>query len=250
MITATNAFYLMNNFNAYVANLSLYNGDVLTAANRLENNVITGKQNFSLYESYQNLTRAKALIVMGHLAKAVDFIQKICEFSQAYRRQVDLIEARTLWAVCLWRMKKYDEAAQTLISAIITAHKYELPMPVVKHGADIVPVLQKLMNRLRMGYDCDRLNKAFVGSLYLSACEFAKRYGGFFAKATIKPIKLSQKQALILKYLSQNLSYREMCELTNTKITTIKDHVTKLYQKLGVNNAADALLKAKEQGIL
>lgn len=250
MITGTNAFYLLMNFNAYVTNIDLYNGSVDTAEHWLENNMPADKEPLLFYKSFQNLVTAKALIVTGNLAKGLELLKEIREFSRLYRRVADFIEAGTLIAVCLWHAKNQEEAVKALADAVTTAQKYELSMPIVKHGADIVPVLQKIMNRLRGGHNKENLDKAFAGELFLGARMIAGLYGGFFSKAVVKPVKLSPKQALILTYLSQNLSQKEMRELVDIKITTIKDHVAKLYQKLGVNNAADALLKARELGLL
>lgn len=250
MIIETNAFYLSPNFSAFGTDMDLCNGNIDSAENWLENNMPSGNHIPSLHKSFQNLVTAKALIVTGNFRYAAELLKGLRRASEVYRRTADFIEAGALLAVCLWRMKNQDEAAKILTDTIITAQKYQLHMPIIKQGIDIVPVLQKIMNRLKGGYNRDGIDKAFVSSLFLGARTIAGYYKGFFAKAVSKPIKLSAKQALILDYLSQNLSHKEMSELSGTKITTIKDHVGKLYQKLGVNNAADALLKAKETGLL
>jgi ATP/maltotriose-dependent transcriptional regulator MalT len=64
-----------------------------------------------------------------------------------------------------------------------------------------------------------------------------------------KPLKLSSRQLEILLFLEQNFSYKEISEKLGIKVTTVDDHIDKLYEKLEVSNARDAVLKARELGI-
>jgi ATP/maltotriose-dependent transcriptional regulator MalT len=50
--------------------------------------------------------------------------------------------------------------------------------------------------------------------------------------------------------LYQNLTYNEISARLGIKFTTVNDHVTKLYEKLEVSNAREAVVKAKELGIV
>jgi ATP/maltotriose-dependent transcriptional regulator MalT len=64
-----------------------------------------------------------------------------------------------------------------------------------------------------------------------------------------KPLKLSSRQLEILLFLEQNFSYKEISEKLGIKVTTVDDHIDKLYEKLEVSNARNAVLKARELGI-
>jgi LuxR family maltose regulon positive regulatory protein len=74
--------------------------------------------------------------------------------------------------------------------------------------------------------------------------------GIMFKKNREKPVKLSPRQLEILEYLYQNLTYNEISAKLGIKFTTVNDHVTKLYEKLEVSNAREAVSKAKELGIV
>jgi LuxR family maltose regulon positive regulatory protein len=71
-----------------------------------------------------------------------------------------------------------------------------------------------------------------------------------FKKNREKPVKLSPRQLEILEYLYQNLTYNEISAKLGIKFTTVNDHITKLYEKLEVSNAREAVSKAKELGIV
>ena len=54
----------------------------------------------------------------------------------------------------------------------------------------------------------------------------------------------------MLELLSQGYKNAEIAEMTGLSIPTIKSHTSLAYKKLEVNNAMDAILKAKELGII
>jgi LuxR family maltose regulon positive regulatory protein len=122
-------------------------------------------------------------------------------------------------------------------------------MPIIKEGGDILPVLQKMLNRLKYGYDADILNKSFVNTLFFGAQTMARRRGTL-VKERNKPVKLSPRQFEILRFLEQNFSYREISDKMGIKVTTVDDHIDKVYEKLGVSSARDAVLKAREWGLI
>jgi DNA-binding NarL/FixJ family response regulator len=122
-------------------------------------------------------------------------------------------------------------------------------MPIIKEGGDILPVLQKMLNRLKYGYDADILNKSFVNTLFFGAQTMARRRGVMVKKKN-KPVKLSPRQSEILRFLEQNFSYREISDKMGIKVTTVDDHIDKIYEKLGVSNARSAVLKAREWGLI
>ncbi len=250
MIAQTNSFYLKANLNAYITNLSLYNGDLDAAKAWLHLSSDFEKLPLKFYKYFQHLTTARALMVVGALPKAINLLGHICDLSQDYCRYADWIEATTLLSICYCQMKAMESAALHLTSAIIKSQELALPMPILKEGADLIPILQKLLNQIKYGHIAETLDKSYVNMLYVDARRRLGHHGGLFSRTTQKPIKLSQKQALILGLLSQKMSYKEMSVVTGTKITTIRDHVGKLYEKLGVSNADDALLKAKALGLI
>jgi LuxR family maltose regulon positive regulatory protein len=122
-------------------------------------------------------------------------------------------------------------------------------MPIIKEGGDILPILKNILNRLKKGYDSDTLDKSFVSALFFGAEEVSRFRGIMVRKNKNKPLKLSPRQLEILGYLRQNFSYREIGEKIGSKVSTVNDHIDKLYKKLGVSNAREAVLKARELGI-
>jgi len=54
----------------------------------------------------------------------------------------------------------------------------------------------------------------------------------------------------MIALLSKGYKNQEIVEITGLSIHTVKSHLAAAYAKLEVNNAMDAVLKAKELGII
>ena len=54
----------------------------------------------------------------------------------------------------------------------------------------------------------------------------------------------------MIELLAEGHRNSEICQLTGLKLPTVKTHISAAYKKLGVNNAMDAILKARELGLL
>jgi LuxR family maltose regulon positive regulatory protein len=247
MITKTKAHYLSANFNAFTANIRLYNGDEDTANRWLSQTEV--EDTLLFYRMYQYFTTARALMVTGRLPEAEALLERIIAVLPRYRRPADCIEALTLRSVCLWHMKRESAAIQACTAAIIKATELQLVMPIIKEGSDILPILQKILTRLKYGYDTDILDKGFINILFHAARAMSEHRGIMVKKNRNKPIKLSPRQLEILECLDQNYSYKEICAKLGIKFTTVNDHINKIYEKLEVSNAREALIKAKELGI-
>jgi DNA-binding NarL/FixJ family response regulator len=89
----------------------------------------------------------------------------------------------------------------------------------------------------------------FILTLFFEAQTMSQRRG-LMVKGKNKPVKLPPRQLEILGYLKQNLSYKEMSDKMGIKVTTVDDHIDKLYKKLGTSNARDAVLKARKMGLI
>ena len=86
--------------------------------------------------------------------------------------------------------------------------------------------------------------------VYLAVYEQSKRYKGIGTSMGRKQVKLSAQQKHMIELLAKGYKNAEVVELTGLSINTIRYHTKLAYQKLGVNNAKDAVLRAKELSII
>lgn len=97
------------------------------------------------------------------------------------------------------------------------------------------------------------LSRSYVNEVLPAAHSFGKRHAGYLEKACSqkeKHVNLSKQQTHMLKLLSLGCRNSEISEMTELSIPTIKSHTSLAYRKLGVNNAMDAVLKARELGLI
>ena len=124
---------------------------------------------------------------------------------------------------------------------------------VADEGKAIVPVLKRILLRIAEKEYTGPLTRAYVNDILLAAYSFGNKHVGYIShsdKKQDKPVKLSKQQTYMLELLSQGYKNAEIAEMTGLSIPTIKSHTSLAYKKLEVNNAMDAILKAKELGII
>jgi len=246
MIEETGAHYLSANYSAFMTNIRLDNGDEGAAAEWLKGQGPIRSLQF--YKSYQYFTAAKAMMVKGKLSAAEKLCERLANFASDYRRNACRIEALALRSICLWRLKRTKEAVTVFTDAIVKARELELIMPIIKNGGDVMPILQKMQNRLKYGYGADKLDKAFVNLLLMRSREISKRVPGMFSRAKSRPIKLSPKQSEVLGYLVQKWSYQEIGGKMGITVDTVSYHVGVLHEKFDAVNTRELLNKAEELG--
>ena len=61
---------------------------------------------------------------------------------------------------------------------------------------------------------------------------------------------LSDRERDTLHYIAQGLSYSETAHSMGVSLSTVQTHIRSLYRKLGVNSQVQAVVKAKQKGII
>ena len=61
---------------------------------------------------------------------------------------------------------------------------------------------------------------------------------------------LSQREETVLRLLADGLSNRDIADHLELSTHTVKDHCSAVYKRLGANNRANAVMRARELGLL
>jgi LuxR family maltose regulon positive regulatory protein len=249
-ITESAPFFLTN-LEAYKTKFALLDCDKAAARAWLANYYVVDAEHIELYLVFQHFTTARAYIVLGDYDKAQKYVTMLRDFGQNLVRVCDYGEASVLLAALEWAVGKKKEAIAILEDALEKLQVYGLTRIVIDEGAAILPVLKRIALKTgKQGY-AGKLKHEFVNECMISAYAFAKKYKGLtahFIKQS-KPAKLSKQQTQIITLLSKGYTNAMITKELGLKITTIKTHTSLAYQKLGVNNAMDAVLKARELGL-
>lgn len=248
----TAAPFFWANLDAYKVKLKLMDADRAAARSWLGNYYVSEPEHIELYLLFQHFTTARAHLVMGDAENARQYISMLREFGLSLNRVCDYCEATALLAGLEWALGNKREGEALLTDVLVRLQRYGYRRMIIDEGAAVLPILKRIAARVgRPEYD-GPLDREYVSALLLETHRFAKRHRGVTAHFTgsQKPVKLSKQQTKIVTLLSKGYSNAMIMAETGLKITTIKTHTALAYQKLGVNNSVDAVLKARELGLV
>ena len=249
-IRDSSAEYLRHNYMAFCARIQMADCNQQVASHWLENYFVTDSENVPLYKVYQAFTTVRAYIVLGQTNKALDLLEKITCLVTNFGRLLDLAEVQTLKACMLWVMQKQTEATALLEETLLSLQAYHFVRVVANEGASVLPILKRIISKTQAETYEGTLERSFVNQVHMAAYAAAKRHTGITSGLQIKPLKLSKQQQKVLSYLAQGLKNTDIVTETGLSIHTIKTHTRIAYEKLGVTNVMDAVLKARELGLV
>ena len=179
---------------------------------------------------YQYLTRAMVQILEGECDNALLLLARLKPYCEHCGRVMDGIHIRLLSALCMERAGDAEWKIE-LCGALDTCREYQFIWPMAQYGAAILPLLGAC------GWDADA---AYLDTLVAATRAQAVEYPRFL-KQEVQPMEpLSAAETQVLKLLCQNLSNQEIGEILGIKLPTVKTHVSRILQKLGVSRRSEA----------
>jgi len=246
-IEKSGSYHFSPNFAAFKTKLLLMDGDKAAAKAWLDNYFVTETEQLELYKIFQHFITARAYMVLSQTDTAMSYILKLKKLGADFNRPLDTAEASILQTILEWALGKKKEALETLETALTAMQEYGFVRIAADEGADLLPILKKLALKLKKNSYQGSLDSHFLNEVIIAAYEQFRRYKGISANIRAqKPVKLSRQQKNMITFLSKGYNNAEIVELTGLTIHTIKSHEAAAYAKLGVNNAMDAVLKARE----
>ena len=241
--------YLLKNLNAVVTKYRLNKGETEAAREWLSRYAVGESSNVKFYQIYQAFATIRARCALGDFTAALILLANTEKLAADFKRPLDQMEIHVLRSIVLWKQKQRIKAVDSMEKAVLLAQPYGFIRIIANEGAVVIPILQKLNNRLSGNPETSD-TAIFVRSILLVANETAQYYPGLTSSLEEKPVKLSKQQMRLLQYLAAGKNNRQICEETGLKLNTVKAHLHILYEKLEVNNSTDAVLKSFRIGIL
>jgi len=245
-----NALYLNPNFLAVDTKNKLLNADRKAAKEWLEQLFVTEGEPLRFYKLYQYFTTVRAYIVLSEPEKAGDILERLKKLCVDYRRPLDVAEVCVLQAALCWATGFQKEAMQLLEEALLAMQPYRVIRIIADEGAAVLPILKKITFKIERAEYSGELDCQYVNQVLLCTYEVSTQHKGITAHLNEKPVKLSKKQQYILTLLAQGYKNADIVSISGLTINTIKTHTKLMYEKLGVNKAADAVMEAKRRGLI
>lgn len=248
---ATNSCqYLLKNFSAYEARTAIQDGNKKAAEKWLANYYV-GDASFSeFYKIYRNFTTVRANILLSQTDKAFPALHKLRTLAQSYDRPLDEAEADVLLAIADWISGNKKEAQSRLLHALSSMQKFGFVRVIANEGKAVLPILSSIIRKMEKNDEISGELYRFTKDVYFTAYEQSKRFKGITHHAEPMPVKLSPRQKRVLELLAQGRKNAEIIEIMGLSLNTIRTHTRIIYQKLEVNNVTDAVVKARELGLI
>ncbi|TBL76236.1 LuxR C-terminal-related transcriptional regulator [Paenibacillus thalictri] len=245
-----NNSHLLPNFKAYETRVRLSDGDKHAASEWFEQYFVTPVKDLELYKITQHFTTARAYMVLAKSDEAMRYIIRLKKLGEDFQRPLDIAEADVLKAILEWALGKRQEAQHTLEFALSAAQEYGYVRIFAEEGAAVLPILRKISLKVEKKSYTGTLKAKYIHEVTFAAYEQSKRKKGLAIQLNPKAVRLSKQQKHILGLLAKGYKYKEIVEYTGLTIHTVKSHASAAYGKLDVNNSMDAVLKARELGLM
>jgi LuxR family maltose regulon positive regulatory protein len=134
-----------------------------------------------------------------------------------------------------------DEANERLRRALVAAEPERLLRTVVDLGPDV--------HRLLKSYPPGPGQELYVDELLSVAGRIVAPMRIRAATTTLVET-LSDREVMVLRYLSSRLTYQEIAAALYVSLNTLKSHVRSVYRKLGVASRADAVDAGRQHGLI
>jgi LuxR family maltose regulon positive regulatory protein len=249
-IDDSRAFYLLKNLEAFEKRLQMWDGSTAAANEWLENYFVNDISFGEFYKTYQNLTTARAYIMLSMNGEATSALSQIKALGAEMNRPLDAAEADILLSILEWVSGKKKESRDRLHGVLAKMQTFGFVRVIANEGKSVLPILASVLKKLDKETEKDESLYRFTKEIQVAAYEQSKHFRGLTSGLRHKPVKLSPKQTLMLELLSKGHKNNEIVEMTGLSINTIREHSRVAYRKLDVTNAMDAIVKARQLGLL
>jgi LuxR family maltose regulon positive regulatory protein len=143
-------------------------------------------------------------------------------------------------AVLLARGKSPAQAVKRLVSIVELAAKEHFISPFTELKQELEPLLRQTLDQLPTGVFTDALVKLFG----IKAATSATR--------VIVPLAepISEREKGVLECIARGLSNQEVADKLHISLHTVKTHARRINAKLGVKSRTQAIVRARELGVL
>jgi LuxR family maltose regulon positive regulatory protein len=227
------------------ADLWLARRDFEALAQWIQASRLTVEDEFDNRSVFTYTVFAQVLLAQGELSAATSLLARLLVFWKSVKQTHKVIEILALQALTFQAQQNLDQALATLQHALILAEPEGYIRTFVDKGAPMAALLEKMKAREAGG----RL-KEYIHQL-LAAFPKDEIFHPSYPKGTMslspQPLvePLTKRELEVLQLLTTDLSRQEIADKLVISQSTLKTHLRRVYDKLGVKSRAQAVVKSK-----
>lgn len=238
----------------FAASLSISKGDADSAARWIAVNRLGIFDTISASREFEYIVFARYLTLISHLDEALILLSRLVNFSITENRLGSQIEALCLSAVCSDRLGETSNAMLALHEALELGYEDGYVRTFTDEGQPMADLLANYRAWIRQN-DNDKYEEYSRHLLKLTKenirIHTAETLRDEIAASGEKPALsvLRDRELAVLKLLVEELSNQEIAEKLFISVRTVKHYNAQIFEKLGVKNRLEAIIKARELGI-
>jgi LuxR family maltose regulon positive regulatory protein len=188
---------------------------------------------------YEHLTLVRLLIADNQAKSAAEILQAIGEQAEAQARAGDLVEVEVLRSLAHQREGNLTGALDALDRALSLGEPGGYMRIFVNEGVAIVPLLSRMLTRGTHGGYASRLLAATEGAVALATEDDTDRVD-----------LLSKREIEVLRLVAVGLGNRDIGKHLFISESTVKRHLSTIYEKLAVSSRTQAIEYARRAGLI
>ncbi len=238
------AVQLLPNIGALQCRLALYQGDK-EAVSAWMGQAPDEDREFCIMERYRYLTKVRCYLSLGEYLKAQALLEKLRYYTEKCRRTYVRMEVCLLSAIAKYRTG--GAWKEEFLSALKEACSYHFIRLISEEGA----AAQELFAEAGKGLlEKEIPDREWLSRLTEETGKVAVRYPVYLKGQLAKAPDFCEVALSVLRLQAEGKSVGKIAQELSMKEATVKYHAKENYRKLGVSGKADAVLAARNLGIL
>ena len=231
---------LFYNIKAMETKFNLYEGKIDKVESWVENDGPDEFTNFNMLDLYRYQVKMRYYVLKEKFMAGISLSEKLRPILQKSQRYMDLCEIDLLLAMGGYKANMEDKCFDCLERALEYIQKYNYLRLAGDEGE---PMLKTLNLYKKKRPDTKYL--PLVNEIIEICRKTAVLYPNYLKTPFTKEVNLTIYEIEILNLLSQGLTYDAIATQSNISINTVRYHIKKIYEKLEVNSAQEAVARAK-----
>ncbi len=235
--------WLLENFGAMKAWGLMYDGDVDTVTEWMENEAPSEFGELNMLDTYKYMIKMRAYILEEKYLAMLSLAEYLREPLRKGDRVMDLCEMNLLCAVSYFLSDRKEEAFQLLDELLPIVKERRFDRLIADEGEKVYMLLR--------AYRQDRqIKDEYLNRLIQLAKKMALLYPDYLRKAKEDYPPLTKSEQEILRLMADERSNQEIADFMGISINTVKFHGKNIFAKLRVRTRRQAVRVAKENRLL
>jgi len=201
---------------------------------------------FFILERYRYLTKVRCYLYRGEYYRAMALLERLNYYAELYERNYIQIEAGLLQSIIAYRMQK-NEWRDTFLQAVKAAENYGFYRIISGEGQAVWELFQDKEMLEKLQEVCE---EKYLTRLIEEAHGMAFYFPKYLNRDPAEQAQIKGNALKVLRFMAEGLTNDEMAEKLEVTKGTIKYHCSNIYEKLGVDGKAEAVLVARNLHIL